>query len=62
MNTIKKYAWPTIIILAASIIVALAILPLANTEFGDGIRIGSNHPFSLDLAGLIDNTHGRLPQ
>ena len=38
MNTIKKYAWPTIIILAASLIVALAILPLANTEFADGIR------------------------
>ena len=38
MNTIKKYAWPTIIILAASLIVALAILPLANTEFADSIR------------------------
>ena len=38
MNTIKKYAWPTIIILVASLIVTLAILPLANTEFADGIR------------------------
>jgi len=38
MNTIKKYAWPTIIILVASLIMTLAILPLANTEFADGIR------------------------
>lgn len=41
MNTIKKYAWPTIVILVASLIVTLAILPLANTEFADGIRAGA---------------------
>ena len=33
-----------------------------DDECGDRVRIGSNHTFSPDLAGLIDNAHGRLPQ
>ena len=38
MTIIKKYAWPTIVILVAAFIVTLAILPLDNTEFADDIR------------------------
>ena len=41
MNTVKKYAWPTIIILVASLIVTLSILPLANSEFADDTRAGT---------------------
>ena len=35
---------------------------MLGDKIGDGLGIGRNHSFPHDLACLIDNTHGSLPQ
>jgi len=41
MNVLKENLLPTLIILLAALLVSFAVLPLQNSEWADGFRVGS---------------------